>query len=185
MELLGEVGVVKVDRPDDRLELALDAPNDSVHVRVIPEGATGEQLGGQAGDGPRLTVAKERLPELLETLFHKMRVQQLLVLPIGKWRRVFDVVAFSMATVEEWAEVDATASVRLNTRDPLLCAPPDLHTLRALIQAILSDADSVDQGILITTTITPVLVELHPDGCVHFTLSSAALASQVEKLLET
>lgn len=185
IQLLGEAGVVASSKGPDRLELDLDSETDRVHVRVTCEGAAGccPELAPQGCT--TVAVAKERLPELLEALFHKMRVQQLLVLPIGKWRNIFDAVAFSMAEVEEWQEVDATASVSLNTRDPLLCEPPDLHTLRALLGAILANAEGAEQGVLITTTVTPILVELHPCGCVHFTVTTPALASTIEKTLES
>ena len=49
----------------------------------------------------------------------------------------------------------------------------------ALIEAIFSDAETPEQGITITTTNTPLMVQLHPDGNVQITVSSEALADEV------
>jgi hypothetical protein len=67
----------------------------------------------------------------------------------------------------------------LNTRDPLLCEPGDFHTLIALIQALLKDSDSSEQGLNFIATASPVLVELVPDGAVRLSLGSQVLADEV------
>jgi hypothetical protein len=69
--------------------------------------------------------------------------------------------------------------VELNTRDPLLCEPADFHTLMALLQNLLRDAESPDQGLTLMATASPVLVEIIPDGAVRVSLGSQVLADEL------
>jgi hypothetical protein len=86
-----------------------------------------------------------------------------------------------MASNEDWQEMDATATVELNTRDPLLCEPADMHLLIALVQALVSDADAPDQGLMFIASASPVLVEIVPDGvgAVRVSLGSQVLADEL------
>lgn len=181
MEVLSELGVVETHMSDERLQLELADSAEVVHLHVTSalDGMTPTQA---ARDGDeRLIVESERMPDVIEHLIHKLGLMQVLVIPIGKWRRVFDAVAFSMAENVHWQEIDATATVSLNTRDPLLCEPGDLHTLRDLIAAILTDAAEPDQGIMITSTNSAVMVELHPDGSARLSVGNPVLADEITK----
>jgi hypothetical protein len=126
-----------------------------------------------------IAVEKERLPKVVEHIIHLLNLDQLVLIPIGKWRRVFDAVAFSLASNEDWQEIDATATVELNTRDPLLCQPADYHTVIALISALVHDAESPDQGLMFLAIGSPVLVEVIPDGAVRISLGSQVLADEL------
>ena len=98
---------------------------------------------------------------------------------------VFDAVAFSMADNEDWRAVDTAATGELNTRDPLLCEAGDFHMISELIKALFADAESSDQGLMITTTAAPVMVELIPDGAVRISIGDPVLADEVVETFGT
>jgi hypothetical protein len=128
-----------------------------------------------------IELPKDRIPDAALNMVGQLHLSQLILVPVGKWRSVFDAVAFSMASNEEWQAVDAMATVELNTRDPLLCEPGDYHTLRALIAALLQDAQSPDQGFTIAATATPFLAEIVPDGAVRVTVGNEVMADEIEE----
>ena len=175
LELLKEQGIREVLDGDDRFGLELNEREGIVHMHL----ACSESRTDPRGGVDVVSIEKDRLPGVVEHILHKLHLAQVLLIPVAKWRKVFDAVAFSMAENEEWRAVDTAATVALNTRDPLLCVPGDFHMIKALIKALLSDADSPDQGLMITTTAAPVMVELVPDGAVRITVGNPALADEV------
>jgi len=185
IEVLRELGVVETVVSDERLQLELADSEDVVHLHLFSAADGAEPTQSPREGAERMIVASERMPDVIEHLIHKLGLMQVLVFPIGKWRRVFDAVAFSMAENEHWQAVDATASMSLNTRDPLLCEPGDVHTLRDLVAAILSDATDSDQGIMITSTNSLVMVELHPDGTARISVGNPALADEITGTFST
>ena len=104
--------------------------------------------------------------------------------PVGEWRNVFDAVAFSLADNEDWQEFDHSATVELNTRDPVLCEPGDFQTVGALVTALLSDAERPEQGLTLTSSATPVLIEIVPDGVVRVSFGNQAMADEVAQAIE-
>ncbi|MCZ6542186.1 MAG: hypothetical protein O6768_00815 [Planctomycetota bacterium] len=175
MDLLKEQGVREVPAGDDRICLELVENKNVVHLHLACRESTSAPRPGASV----VAVAKDRLPGFVEHIIHKLHLNQVILIPIAKWRKVFDAVAFSMAENEDWQAVDTAATVELNTRDPLLCDPGDFHTLNALIKVLISDADSPDQGLMITTTAAPVVVELVPDGAVRISIGDPVLADEV------
>jgi hypothetical protein len=89
-----------------------------------------------------------------------------------------------MADNEDWQEFDTTATVELNTRDPLLCVPGDFQTVRELVHALLHDAERPDQGLIITSTAAPLLVEIVPDGAVRVSFGTQVMADEVAEAFE-
>lgn len=176
MDVMRRMGVVEAERTDTLLRLELADSDAVVHLHVVP---SADEAGAMRAGATVLTVSKAKLPSVIEHLIHKLGLKQLLLVPIGKWRRVFDAVAFSLAGNAHWQEVDATASVELNSRDPLLCEPPDFHTLRDLIAAILADAEQPDQGLMISSTTAPLMVEVHPDGTARVSVGNRVLADEI------
>ena len=81
--------------------------------------------------------------------------------------------------------MDTAATVELNGRNPLLCEPGDFQTVSALMHALLSDADRPEQGLMLTTTSAPLLVEVIPDGAVRATFGNQAMADEVAEVFET
>ena len=52
-------------------------------------------------------------------------------------------------------------------------------------EALLRDADRPDQGLYITTTAAPVMVQLVPDGAIRISLGNAVLADEVVETFNT
>ncbi len=175
IELLRELGIREVKDGDGRVWLELAGSDDIVHLHLSCQESRTPPRDG-AGVVP---VGKEHLASAVEHILHKLHVSQWLLIPVAKWRKVFDAVAFSMAENEDWQAVDTAATVELNTRDPLLCEPGDLHTVSALIRALFADAGNADQGLVLATTAAPVMVELVPDGAVRISVGNPVLADEL------
>jgi hypothetical protein len=178
LELLGEQGIRETPEGEERVCLELRGGEGVVHLHLACTGsATAPHDGADV-----VSVDKDRLPGTVEHIFHKLRLSQVLLIPVSKWRHVFDAVAFSMADNEDWQAVDTAAAVALNRRDPLLCEPGDFHTISHLIKALLGDAERPEQGLMITTTAAPVMVELVPDGAVRISIGDPVLADEVAEM---
>lgn len=180
-DLLDDYGIEEVADGPDRTRLCMIDGEGVVHLHLgCPEATSKPQPGATV-----FKVEKSRLAAILEHAFHLLNIKQVALVPVGKWRKVFDAVAFSMVqnsdehVAKDWQEIEAAATVELNRRDPLLCEPGDLHTLVGLIQSLLKDAESPDQGLMLIATASPVLVELVPDGAVRMSLGSQVLADEV------
>lgn len=174
-DLLDDYGVDELPDGPNRVNLRMADGEGVVHIHLACSQTQAKPLNGATV----VSVDKERLPKVLEHIIHLLHINHVLLIPACKWRNVFDAVAFSLAQNEDWQEIDAAATVELNTRDPLLCEPADIHTLIALIEALLRDAEGADQGLFFLATASPVLVELVPDGAIRISLGSQVLADEV------
>ena len=108
----------------------------------------------------------------------------MLLFPIGKWRPVFDVVTPALTENEQWMAIDSAATIELNTREPLVCELRDLHLLRAVVEAILEHAETLEQGISIAALQAPLLVEVEPAGGVLLTIGNESLADEVRAVAQ-
>lgn len=175
MELLREHGVHEVAGSDGLVCLELTGNQEVVHLHLA-----GENSEIVPREGARVfPVDTQRLAGAVAQIIHKLHLSQVLLIPVAKWRNVFDAVAFSLAGNEDWQAVDTAATVELNSRDPLLCEPGDFHTVNALIGALLSDAERPDQGLHVTTTAAPVMVQLVPNGAIRISVGNGVLADEV------
>ena len=174
-EILSELGIERVTVSDERIELSMqgDTPVVMVHLACAESTAT-PSLGAQV-----VQVDKQRLPAIVEHILHLLHLSQVLLIPFGKWRNVFDVVAFSLAENENWQQVDAAATVELNQRDPLLCEPVDFPTLHDLLTTLFNDANDPDQGLMLVSTGTPIMIEIIPDGALRVNIGNRVLADEV------
>ncbi len=175
MELLSELGVREVVESEEYAYLELSGNEDIVHLHLAASGSSTPPREGASV----IAVDTVRMAHTVELIIHKLRLSQIILFPVAKWRNVFDAVAFSLAENEEWQAIDTAATVELNSRDPLLCEPGDFHTLNALIKALLKDGEGAEQGLLITTTATPLVVHLVPDGTMLISVGNAVLADEV------
>lgn len=175
LDLLDEYGIDQMPDGAERVYMQMCDGEGVVRLHLACPQATCTPHNGASV----ISVEKDRLPKMVEHMIHLLHLNQVLLIPVGKWRRVFDAVAFSLAQNEDWQEIDATATVELNTRDPLLCEPADFHTLVDLIGALLRDAESPDQGLMFIATASPVLAEVVPEGAVRLSLGSQVLADEV------
>jgi hypothetical protein len=178
-DLLDEHRLKRVTVGEDCIYLEMDSSDELVHVHLKSAESRAEPRNGASVH----EVDRARLPKLVEHIIHLLHMEQILLMPVGKWRKVFDAVAFSLAENEDWQEIDAAATVELNTRDPLLCEPADFHTLIALIEALLNDAENPDQGLMLVPTAAPVLIEIIPDGAVRVDLGNAVLADELNEIM--
>ncbi len=178
LSLLNEQGVRERSVSEDVNSFDLEG-DEVVHFLVAAEGA---EVDGR-NNARSTTRPREELPAIAEAMLHKLHLGQALLVPVAKWRKVFDAVAFSLASNEDWQEIDATATVEQNTRDPLLCNPADFHTVNALIAALYSDAEDRDQALVITSTATPLIVEVLPEGALSISVGAQVLADEVAELI--
>ena len=130
-------------------------------------------------DAEILDIPRERAGEVLEHILHKLHVEPVLIMPIGRWRSVFDVVTPALADNEQWMGIDSEATIELNTRDPLLFELRDLHLLRSVVETVLKHSETLDQGISIAAIQAPILVEVEPAGGVLLTIGNEGLADEV------
>jgi hypothetical protein len=178
LELLGEQGIQEAPEGEERVCLELRGGEDVVHLHLTCTDSTTNPHDG----ANVVSLDKDRLASAVGHIIHKLHLSQVLLIPISKWRHVFDAVAFSMADNEDWQAVDTAAAVALNTRDPLLCEPGDFHMISDLAKALLGDAERPEQGLMITTTAAPVMVELVPDGALRISIGNPVLADEVAEM---
>lgn len=171
-ELIRAHGIERAERGDDLEGFEMSNGDEVVLVADDAEG------DAPSGDNTR-TLPRAELASALDQILHRLNLTELLLIPIGKWRNVFDAVAFSLAENEAWQEVDAAATVELNSRDPLLCERADFHTLEELVKALMNDAETPDQGFTILSTASPVLIDITPSGFIRITVGNRALADEV------
>lgn len=175
LPVLRECGLEQVPQDGDLIYLEMTGENDVVHLHF----ACGESQSEPRDGAKTVAVSKDRLAPVLDHIVRRLHLDQVLLIPVAKWRAVFDCVAFSLAENEEWQEMDAAATVELNRRDPLLCTHGDYHTMRCLVQALLNDADSPTQGLMMASPRATLLVEVVPDGALRFSVGNPVLADEI------
>ena len=131
-----------------------------------------------------LQIPRERAADALEALVHKLHLAPLLLFPIGKWRFVFDAIAFDLADNETWQEMDSSSIVALNTHDPLMCEPQDLHLVHDILATVLRKGEASRQGLTLTALGKPLLICAEPPDHLRIELGNESLAAEVRELLE-
>ena len=177
--LLRRLGVTKVTdaSKEMRFELA-----DSPSVVVIDVAADDHpEIKSLPHEVRR--VARNAIANFVEALVHKMHLQRTYVIPIGKGRQIFEAVSHGMVSNAAWRGVDTSASVELNTRDPLQFNLADAHTLRDLIKVILRDGRGIEHGITLCSDGAPIVIEIMPAGEMIIFVGRPDLAKQCQELL--
>ena len=175
-DLFREYGLLEVEADEDRVELTMGGSDTVVRTLVRPTDSSIETTDGEN----EVFVDAERLAPMVDHIVHVLHGNQLLLLPAGRWRHVFDAVAFSLADNEEWQAIERAATVELNSRDPLLCSPADVPVLSSLITALFADADQPQQNLMIVASAAPVLVEVLPFGpAIRVSVGNEALADEL------
>jgi len=173
--LLGEMGYEEILDDSDHPHIAMKHMDGGVYLHLGSVEGDCEPLDG----AKNVPIEQDGLAGFVDRMIHRLNLSDLLLLPTGKWRNVFDAVAFSLATNESWQEFDASATVELNTRDPLLCGPADFPLLVDLVGALMSDADQPNQGFTMMATSVPVIAEVNPQGAVRLSIGNQALADEI------
>lgn len=172
-----EVVTLGGESPTDIEFLQIDYDERRKAHRTVFSSRDGHDLDVE--DAELLEVPRKKAGEVLEHILHKLHLAPLLILPIAKWRPVFDLVTPVLAENEQWISIDSEASIEMNTRDPLVCEPRDLHLLRAVVEVVLREGEELAQGISIAATQAPVLVEVEPAGGILLTIGNEGLADEV------
>jgi len=174
-DLLRDHGIVEVSEKEDLSRLRMESPGGVSGLQFQVEGAPSTGVD----DAEVITVKPDLLADCIDRVFHRLHLYELILIPVSKWRNVFDAVAFSMTSNEDWQEFDHSATVELNTRDPLFCEAADFQLLSSLVQALLSDGEDSDHGMAIVATGAPVMVEVLPPGTVLVSTGSQMLADSI------
>ena len=136
---------------------------------------------GSGEDTLCVDMSAAAMVQSLVNIVHKIHGGHTIMVPVGKWRSVFDVVAFSMAQDESWQEFDASATIKLNTRDPLLFESGDEHTLVELVTSIMNDGEEKEHGVFLIPVGSPLLLHLQPNGPLKFWFGNSVLADEVQE----
>ncbi len=179
--LLSDYGIEQDNTDENHVYLRMSEGATVQHLAVLLDGADCEVPNG----ADRQTVTEEALPAVLGDLLHKLHHNQIILFPVGRWRSIFDVVAFSLAGNEEWQQVDAAATVELNTRDPLLSEAGDLHLVCDLVKVLFHDSESPDQGLILITAGLPLVMEIVPNGGVRLSFGNEAVAEEISEAITT
>lgn len=177
-DLLHDYGIEPDTRDENHVFLRMRDGESVQHFAVTIAGMDCDV----AESTERQMIDASQLPGVMEHLLNKLHHNQMVLIPVGKWRSIFDIVAFSLAENDEWQRIDAAASVELNSRDPLLADAGDLHLLEQLFQALLRDADSSEQGLMVITVGVPVLMELVPESGLRLSFGNEAIAAEVREI---
>jgi hypothetical protein len=171
-------GVVKA--VDSKQELRLELDGDAT---VVMDVACEDHPA--AGDLPPsiVRVPRAAMSNFVEAVVHKMHLQRTFAIPVRRWREIFDAVSEGMKTNTAWREVDTSASIELNTRDPLAFSPANAHTLRDLLRTLLQEARDTDHGLTLCSDGTPLVMEIMPRGEMIVFAGHAQLAKQCRELL--
>jgi len=172
-------GVVKVIDTAKELRLELAESKAMVVIDVASDDHPDiNELPASIRRVPRGTLAN-----FIESVVHKMHLQQTFAIPVWRWREIFDAVSDGMASNTAWREVDTSASIEMNKRDPLVFGPANAHTLRDLVKNLLANARDSEHGITLCSDGAPLVMEIMPRGEMVVFAGHASLGKQCEELL--
>jgi hypothetical protein len=174
-DLLHEFGIATTQEGDDCVLLEMRKDRADVRDCLCTDGESCD-----SGWDCKKVDADTLVTAAIEGV-RKIHQGQIVLLPCGKWRSVFDAVAFSMAEDELWQEFDASATIKLNTRDPLLFESGDEQILASLLTALMNDGESQEQSVFLISAGAPILVHLRPGGPVKLWFGNSVLADEVRE----
>lgn len=177
---LQQQGLEEAERTETELHLAL---RETPQVVVIDVAASDHRLAASLPPEVR-RVPRAAIPVIVEGIVHKLGLDPVLVIPVGRWRSVFEAVSTGMAHSEAWKAIDQMASVELNTRDPLMLGPTDHHSLGELLRVLLTDGTKDIQGISVAAPGSSMLIEVLPSGQMIIFLGNAHLAAQAREVID-
>lgn len=163
---------------DGPLELAIDAARRP--VTIVLGGASGSTSAEQAAPHATIPCGDDRVASALEAVLHKLHLAPLHLIPVGRWREIFDAVSFELAAHDRWQEIDAQASLEQNSRDPLRCEARDLHMLREVVRALLANGEGgAAQALTIVATGQLLVVRVEPGRPLELHVGNAGVADQL------
>ena len=173
---LTPLGIVKLEQStEEELRPGFDDSDDLVIFDLM--GKTAE------ADSIDLHVKRELAADAMEAVLHKLHLAPVFLFPVGRWRHVFDAITFDLVEHEEWQEIESTATIELNTHDPLMCGPGDLHTVHDVLSMVLKSGTKPAQGVTIAALGKPLVVVAEPAEHLRIELLGETLAQEVRELL--
>lgn len=172
-----EMGIVTSEHKDTCVLLAMDATSAPARHCLCNDL---QPCGGDEGTFCKDMGAVAMVKSIVGTI-QKIHQDQTLLIPAGKWRSIFDAVAFSMAEDELWQEFDASTAIRLNTRDPLLFGFGESQTLAGFLTALMNDGETIEQSVFLIPAGVPLLVHIRPGGPVKYWFGNLVLADEVSE----
>ncbi len=175
---LGELGIAE-RREGDSIRFELDA--ESV-AKIRPGEIVRATIGTAPGDasGTRHVEAKpDTLGEVAEGILHKSHLNQILLIPVGQWRAVLDLLAFALADDEDWLDIDAEASLHQNSHDPLMIVPRQRHIIPKIVNALIVNGEDPAHDLTIASAESPLLVEVGSAGRLALSCVGADTAAQL------
>ena len=174
---LNSMGVIKLEGSTEELLCAgLDDLEDLIILDLL--GKT------QNADSISFPIQEEKAADALEAILHKLHLTPVFLFPIGRWRKVFEGIGFELTDNPAWQEIDSTATIELNTHDPLLCEPGDLHVVHDVLATILRCGKEHAHGVTLAALGKPLLIVIEPPGILRIELFGETLAIEVRELLE-
>ena len=173
-------GVIATEEPADELHLDFD---DSAAVVAFDIAADDHARATGLPAGIR-RVPRREIGPIVEGVVHKLKLPEVVAIPVGRWRDVFDAVAKTMSVHAQWREIDAAAMVELNTRDPLKFGPEHHHMLRDLVAAVVDEGEAPNQGISIAALGVRLLVEVLPAGQIIVLAGDDHLAAPIRAVID-
>lgn len=174
-DLLRSHGISQSSEDEEHVYFRMTDDAASLHRHLSTSDCTIEPRAG----AELVEIAGDDVQGVVERILHKLHHNQIILIPVGKWRSIFDAVAFSLAGNDEWQVIDAAATVELNSRDPLLSDTGDLHLLCSLLKALMQDSETPDQGLTVITAGVPIAMEIVPSGGIRMSFGNKAVAEEI------
>lgn len=176
------------DEAGDLLRLTLEANGKT--IKTVHRAAIGAEAALRRCEGvdPSTAIdnAPDALPQLAEDLLHKHKVHEALVIPVGKWRAVCDLLAFELAGDESWQDIDTEAALHLNSRDPLLLTPRDFHILPTMLGALARatpDDETGEHDLSIVAAGVGMILEFRPSGALVLTSANPSFCAELAAMV--
>ncbi len=172
--LIAELGVIQTQLGESCVLMEMDDDHCDVQDCLCTEGSCEDP-----GPTNCHRLSKETIISATCEAARRVHQGQTVLIPAGKWRSIFDAVAFSMATNDAWQELDTLATTMLNTRDPLLCEQGEVQLMTSLVNALMQDGEGVEQSLFLVPAGAPVLMHIQPGGPVLLWYGNQVLADEV------
>jgi len=171
MEVEDEAGLTRFEiEPDDHLSI-LHVKSPQSTIAPLPEAHVHER-------------DRDTLPGLVDELLGRLHLNEVLVVPVKNWRQIITTVAYDMADNEEWQEMDTISAMHQNTRNPLAIIRGETPVLISLIEALLKNAETPSHDLMITSDVSPLLIEIFHDGALSITCDSFNAEELIKSITE-
>jgi hypothetical protein len=183
-------GLVEIPEGDNEALLRFSLASNGKTVKATHRAAIGSEAAlahaGAVETATTIADPAESLPQLVEDLLHKHKVNEALVFPVGHWRAVCDLLAYELAADTSWQDIDAEASLHLNTRDPLLITPRDYHIIPLMLGALIRSAPddaSGEHDLTFVAAGVGMILEFRTSGAVVMTAANPSFCAEMAAMV--